>query len=190
MIPSYLSNIAIEKSNDKKKTCLSIKCPCGCEDFKLYKRKKDSMFLKQEKEYTKKIIKEYGRGFEMKSDKKGDVYILKRNFFGFVTKKEIFNQIDIPVFMNYISSKCNNCRREYVLFDQQLHGYDKHINDCYIYNDKISYPNEASKIEINLYYNLENIDIKHEDSTIMFGRIVIFSNIGLKKKKIIDIECE
>ena len=190
MIPTYLSKIGhvIKKTNDK--TLIHLRCECGCEEFYCFKKKKDSAFLRLEEEYSSQIINEYGKGFEMMSDKDGNVFMVKRNIFGKIIKKEPFNKKSIPIFMNYVSALCKNCGNEYVLFDQALHGYDAVGNKTSETPVQKKYSNKSSPIEMEFFYNKENEEMMLEDNSLAFGRIIIFTEHEGKKRKLIDVECE
>ena len=191
MIPNYLDGIAVNVKELKECTTFRIKCPCGCDDFLLFKRKKSPTEQKKEQELEQYIVREFGRGFEMQSDSKGKVYMIKRNFWGKIVKKVDAKNFEIT-FKNYISVKCTSCGTEYVLFDETLHGYDalteNSPKDQCITGKNYSKSNQ--KIEISVYYNNEADDVSDlGDRSLGFERIKIIKIIDNKKTKIFDWEC-
>lgn len=193
MIPSYLKEISKEIYSDKKSTKIQIKCTCGCDDFKLFKRRKSKEEIEIEKQYEKQLIKEFGRGLEMQSDSNGKVFMIRRNFFGKIIKKVEIDKLDIPVFKNYIRAKCNYCGEEFTLFDENIHGYDAIVSKpkAYLNNEIYNYSNDSNKVEIIIYYNDDNEDDDLiEDKSLAFGRIKIIKNNNHKKVTYFDFECE
>lgn len=192
MIPSYLKDIGKEIHSNKESTKIKIICTCGCEEFKLFKKKKSKEYIKLEKEYEKQFIKEFGRGFEMQSDLNGQVFIIKRNIFGKIVKKIEVKKLDIPLFKNFISAKCSSCCREYILFDENIHGYDAIIekNQGGTIVESKQYSDESQKIELIVYYNDDNEEENINDLSVAFGRIKIIKITNNKKITYCDFECE
>lgn len=192
MIPSSLSKVGVEFSNKSDCSQIHIKCICGCDDFYLFKRRKNTDFLKKEKEYSNEVIDRYGKGFEMMSDENGKVFMIKRNLFGMIIEKSEYNKRNIPHFYNYLSVKCRNCSKEYVLFDERIHGYNACIDNCDITLElgNIKFSNEFHKVDVIVYYSSDIKDDENiKDCSIAFDRIKIYKKNSKKKNKILDIEC-
>ncbi len=187
MFPSYLNDIGKEISYKNYKSHIRIICNCGCDEFYYYKNDNNL-----EKNLSNDLLKKYGKKFEIQSDKNGIVYIVKRNVFGIITKKEMLDNSFNTTFNNFLSVRCSKCEKEYIIFNQKIHGYDSccvnNSNDNKI--ETSNFVNKINNIEIDFYYNSELIeDASIKDKTLAFDRIKVIGECDNAKKKIIDVEC-
>lgn len=194
MIPSYLSDVAQEIKSKDDWTKMIIKCPCGCDDFLLYKKHRSKQENDKIKELDKQFNKLVGRNWHSEYEN-GTKYVVGKKFFGLFKVKveaEEYNAILLP-YKNYVSVKCVSCGNEYVLFDERFHGYDAVISEEQDSNEvETCYKaNNSQKIELTVYYNEDNDeDDTLTDKTIAYGRIKITKVVGEKKLTVIDCECE
>lgn len=191
MIPSYLNGITKQINNNDNCIRLKVECPCGCEDFYLFVKKKTNGEIQADMDLEQQLVKQFGKKFEFQSDIDGKVFVIKRNLFGNIVKKEEIDINNRDTFKKYVSAKCSYCEKEYILFDERIHGYDACVSNSIIDSSKDvkKYSDETQKIEIFLSYN----DVEEgcfDDYTIAFGRIKIFKIIGKRRLTVIDCECE
>ncbi len=191
MIPSYLQEISDVKFEDDNHSKLCIRCTCGFDKFLLFVKRKTKEDIQVEKDLEKRFRKEWGNRVEMQSNSDGEVFLVRKNIFGKVTKKRKFSEICAKTYKEYICIKCAFCEREYVLFDERIHGFDGCLNhDCVSALDQIHYSNDTFKLNIDLNYNIEIFeDDTLTDKSIAFDRIQIYKTNGSKKVKILDCEC-
>lgn len=191
MIPSYLANISTTIENNGCMSKIRLCCHCGCDEFSIYIKKKDAAFLLLEREYTKDFISKYGKNYELQSDDKCNIYVVRRNIFGKIVRKDKFEKDKAPLFYNYVSAKCKRCGKEYVVYDQTQYGYDALTNKKIEKHEESQYDDKYAKIEVATFYDVDNVECKiFKDQSLAFGRIAVYSINNNKRKKIIDVECE
>lgn len=110
-IPEYLREISTTVKTSEDTETLKMKCKCGNSRFTVSEYA-ESDKLKEKPGY-KDIIRE--------NDK---LYLVKRNFFGRIVDKIECDDTFTTVPRRIVKIKCENCGREYVIFDNYLHGYD------------------------------------------------------------------
>jgi hypothetical protein len=124
IIPQYLSNFAKNSKKSKDGTSFDLSCQCGCSQFLVYKNKlsKDEQEANDRWEALKK--RRFDRGnVSFESDEEGNVFVIKKNFFGRITDKARVN--DIPCTdTNVFKAECSMCGMDIILFNNQIHGYD------------------------------------------------------------------
>lgn len=194
MIPNYLKKYAKDISNKKNHYRFNIFCTCGCEEFYIYVKKKTKEEIIYEKECEKNLIKEYGKNHEILSDKNGSVFLVKRNIFGKIVKKDSIENFNFPDFKNLIAIKCKNCGNIITIFDETIHGYNATINIIHKKNNLISFNNlkfsdNVYNLEVNVYYEEKELNKAVPDPSIAFDRIKIIGISNKKKKTIGDYEC-
>ena len=124
MVPSYLKNYATELSVKNECCKFNLVCTCGCEHFYAFRRERTKREISLENEARKRIVRNFGRNYEISSDMDKTVYLIKRNLFGKIVKKEPLAGYDIPVFKNLVAVKCKDCENVITVFDESKHGYD------------------------------------------------------------------
>lgn len=192
MIPSYLKKYAREIFNKNGHCKVDISCTCGCNDFYFYKRKKSKEEIMHEKEAKKRLIKELGHNFEIYSDLEGKVFLIKRIFFGKIIKKVPIEKYDTIIFKNLIVIKCRECRNVIILFDENTHGYNGVYNNesnNYFSFENLDFSTDYYKFEVDVYYELNEMDASIEDSSIAFDRIKIIKMSKHIRQVVGDFEC-
>lgn len=190
MIPSNLISIVRIVNNDKNCIKMSFKCHCGCEHFKLFKKKKNKNEVQRDKKIDK-MFKTPFRTTEIQNDSKGNLFIIQKNLLNREIKRISYDPT--KEFWNFVSIQCDLCDSKYVIFDERFHGYEACIsprNECDDI-DSITYSNQASRVNVVIYYSndLEDVEEFIKDKTLAFGRIKIYSINGIKKTTILDCEC-
>lgn len=191
MIPSYLNHIAQVMNDIKNCTTMGAKCPCGCEQFKLFMKAKTEDEIQRDTALDQ-LFKEFGKRAEIQSDSNGNTYIVRKNFWGKEIKRVPIHNTPEKEFWNYISIQCASCGAEYVLFDERYHGYDACVSPCQKSSDvdSITYPDQTTRIEIMVDYSGDiDEDDSIKDKTLAFDRIKICAVSDRKKLTIIDWEC-
>lgn len=188
MIPSYLKEIANDVKVKNDSTKFTLKCRCGCEDFYLFKKERSKEDKKNESIMLKYLVKKISKKNKIE-EIDGKLYYVKKNIFGKITKEEV-EVPNVKLFKNYISAKCDLCGNEYVLFDENIHGYDSvYLKEESMNIDK-KYNKEKAEIKIEVFYNEELDEEEIEDKSIAFGRIKINKIVNKSKKVFFDFECE
>ena len=191
MIPSNLISIAQVINSDKNCIKMSLKCHCGCEHFKLFKKSKTKEDIQRDKEIDQ-LFKGLFKRAKIQYDSNGNAFIVQKNLFD----KEIRRIAYDPAkeFCNFISVQCVSCEASYVLFDERFHGYDSCVTPRSECDDvsPIIYEDQTNRFNIEVYYPEdlnEDTDEFANDKTLAFGRIKIYSINGRKKTTVIDCEC-
>jgi len=207
LIPDYLKDYAVLEKNRKGYCDFSIKCECENMDFEIYKSELTNEEKEEQKRLEEAFIKRFGRGFEVNSDKDGNVFYVKRNFLGQIVDKAPISEY--PDFNNklVIKIKCNKCGKEIIIFDNQEHGY----NAIFCTPEKQKYPaifkqvifkntvNNLAGIRIRVYNDdtleefIENTgieDVSKETYLNAFSWIFIDALVRDKKNKKVKIHDE
>lgn len=191
MIPKNLIPIAQVLNNDKNCIKMSLKCHCGCEHFKLFKRSRTKEEIQRDKEIDR-LFKGLLKKAEIQYDSNGNAFVIQKNLFGKEIKRIAYDPT--KEFWNFISVQCTSCETKYVLFDERFHGYDSCVsprNEC---DDEgpIIYDDQINRFTVEVYYSndlYEDTDEFVKDKTLAFGRIKICSINERKKTTVIDCEC-
>lgn len=193
MVPSYLENYATELSVKNKCCKFNLVCTCGCEHFYTFRRERTKREVSLENEAQKRIVRNFGRNYEISSDTDKTVYLIKRNLFGKIVKKEPFSGYCIPAFKNLVAIKCKDCGNVIIVFDESKHGYDafesSESNASPSPFTEMNFSNEWYKVEVNVYYEPSEIDNSVGDPSVAFDRMKIIKVSGNKKQTLGDFEC-
>lgn len=125
ILPDYLKGIAFEIKQKNDKISFMVKCSCGSEMFDFYKK----LLTENDREKKQKLNELYQKyNGDHYIDKDGDFCFCSKSFFG-IGKKKVKMTVsqfkDILTYMRkVIKVKCNNCGKEYVIFDSNQYGYD------------------------------------------------------------------
>lgn len=115
LIPKYLQEISESVEISKNTEKIKIKCQCGCSHFYVY----------ENAEQDNSIIKPGFNEIIRENDK---LYLIKRNFFGKITDRIECGDKLIKKQRKIVKTKCKNCHKEYIIFDNYEHGYDAIIS--------------------------------------------------------------
>lgn len=164
LVPNYIKNISnIIKQTDKKVEVL-LSCDCKEKYFYLYVNKP---LLEDEiaKEKWENLINsrfKKGNVYQY-SDHQGNVFIVKKNIFGKIIDKEKLNTMPKYTDTKIVKIKCKSCSKEYIIFDNRIHGYNSSIDNE---NSTITYDNItfSQKRIKNSNNGAVKIIIKYENS--------------------------
>lgn len=195
LIPQHLISISELSKQSNNSLILDIKCQCGNSKFKVFK----NIPLESEKESNEKWItlinKRFRKGnIEQYSDQNGEVFIVRKNLFGKVIDKEKLHDMPRYSNVNIIKIICSECKKEHVLFDNRIHGYNSFVDgikSCTY--DNISFKQKTFKgslnnlLEIKVRINIDssveefksevNLDITLEEYSNAYSDITVFGNI-------------
>jgi hypothetical protein len=196
-IPDYIKNIARTAHSNKNWLTVSIHCECGSDEFFLYKSK----FPKEAQEMVKQNNDEYIKvlGGHMPHFRWDEDKILRT----YIREGRVEKEIILPKPLSFAALvvykvKCNKCKKEYVIFDNSIHGYDAVNTDSapkmpdfqLEFTERAFKDNSPKRIHIK-YENNESIEeffdstdeevneLKYSNS---FSWIVIYA-IGQNSKK-------
>lgn len=200
VLPEYLKPFVAEVKEVNE--VLHCKIRCSCNHDSLFTVCKNILSAEEQKKIKEweKFVSEFNSGY---SDKDGNLFLTKKNFFGRVVKKVEIDKKSIPKSVDIIKIKCANCGKEFVIFDSSKHGYDA-FTECYSVNVEqysflpIKYKNydQFSEVEIKIKNDLtyeefcDNIgeNLSKEDYSNAFSFISIEASIDGKKVEIFSKE--
>jgi len=130
LIPKYLENWTRIKRNTKDSIVVEAVCECDHAEFQVFKNiviRSDEHIEKEKK--IEVFGKRYGwRSVEVGALEDGKVYMYKKNIFG-----KIVDKVELPSELsghtNIIKIKCAKCGKEYIAFDNRIHGYNAFIDE-------------------------------------------------------------
>ncbi len=112
-VPKYLQDISESIELSKYSETIKLKCRCGHILFKVF----------ENCNAAKKIS-----GFSEIIRENGNLYLIKRNLFGkIVERMECKNTFALKQ-QKVIKAICDDCGKEYIIFDNYKHGYDAVLN--------------------------------------------------------------
>ena len=122
-VPDYISLFAYDIKTKKDEVSFRVQCACGCRTFALLK----NTFSAEEKsildEYEKALPQVRRHTVYGGIGEDGQPYHYIRRFFFF---KKYLKFPPPPFFANIrtVKAVCESCKKEIVLFDSRLHGYN------------------------------------------------------------------
>lgn len=205
ILPDYLKDIAYEVNQKNDKASFKIKCLCGSGKFDFYKKK----IMTEEKAREKKLnelLKVYNGDFYRDAD--GNLWLCSKSFLGIGKKKlKITEAEHKELFSNnrdIVIVRCNDCGKEYVLFDSNVHGYDgvtdsmenpQNADRSAVEYEKI-FGSAECKIEIRNTCSFGEFKEEFGEEgdyatyTNAFSDIKITALIGEREKTILDVETQ
>ena len=161
-VPAYLSPFADNIRTTKEAISFDIKCTCGCASFRLAKNSHTVEENKDGKPYS---------------------YILRFFFF-----KKYIEFTPEPFFAHtkVVKAICDSCKKEIILFDSRLNGYDSQeaTDEELAYNPYFkNSTSQCCDVSVKLeQFEDEDIDPNH------FSWIRIYKKNGNKKTAFFDDE--
>jgi hypothetical protein len=190
MVPEYIKHAGKVIKEDDTHTEVELVCECGEKCFHVFKNEPTDEEISKIAQWEKRL-----KGFrkiEGMSDEEGNVFLVKRNIFGKIVDKVRISDMPEVSKINFLKSICVSCGREYVVFDNRIHGYDA---NCESETKDISYngfvfakvSDEALRIVVKYENNSESYEeyvesfgyVSREKFSNMFGWIYIY---GYNKK--------
>ncbi len=115
IIPKHLQNISEIVKTSKNSETIKMQCTCGHMLFKVYENYND---ICNNKMYISGEIRR----------ENGHLYFIKRNWLGLITDRIDCGDSFIQKQRKVVKIICDNCEKEYVVFDNYKHGYDAVLN--------------------------------------------------------------
>ena len=184
LIPEYLQEISETIKKTKNTVTIKLKCNCGGSDFKVYKS-------------VEQDIVDIEHGFKEIIRDNGELYLVKRNFFGKIIKRIKCDNMFCEKPRKIIKVKCEKCGIEHIIFDNYKHGYDAIINkyegNAANSNDLVEFKlcySHPMEVFLKIYQDILYDDFKEEFHDLDFNTYLYsFSNIDIygvasKNKKI------
>ncbi|MBR6430313.1 MAG: hypothetical protein IKS27_03785 [Oscillospiraceae bacterium] len=184
-VPAYLTSFADSIRTAKETLSFDIKCTCGCGSFKLVKNSHTAEEKKTLEEYEQSLPKTGWHTIYGGIDENGKPYSYIRKLFFF---KKYIEFPPEPFFVNIkvVKAICESCKKEIILFDSRLNGYDSQEStdeeleyDPYFKKSNSQCCGVSVKLE---QFEDENIDPNH------FSWIWIYKKDGSRKTVFFDEE--
>lgn len=202
IVPRVVEEISAKVS--EKKDVLSVRLMCKCGNDRFFVR---SASKNNNPDLERDFLKRFGKGFEARSNAQGEVFFIKRKWFGKIIDtapaKEYLSLQNRVVFF----AKCSECHKEYIIYDNWQNRYDsieckKNLESeketqTGSYSEKDHTKNKASQVFVSFRYEgtedmKESIDddISEEDFSNYFSEITIYvsDENSLRKRKIYQEE--
>lgn len=125
ILPEYLKSISTNVKEKKQSVSFNLICDCGCEKFQLLRNIKTPEENKKQKELDD-LLKKYNGNFY--GDTNGHIVLTTRGFLGLFKKKLVCDPSIVPFDLIIYKVKCQNCGKEYIIFNNTLHGYDGYVD--------------------------------------------------------------
>ena len=189
ILPEYLLEISTNIKRKKNVIEFDIVCPCSCNTFQILINEPTDIEQKNISRWEELLNVYDGGGY---SDKSGNIYLVKKGFFGIKSKKIKINREDIPDFANIVKIECLNCKKEYILFDSRQHGFDSTVEDSIVHHEECTFrikENNATNIGAKIINDLifeGNIHTKQYSNS--FSYIEIYKIDGRNKRIIFSAE--
>lgn len=199
LIPSHLKDFVKVDKTTKDSLYLKVLCSCGCSEFSLLINEigdAEEKFIHS----AEKRICSWGQ-IQNYTDPKTQIrYFVNRNFLGRIVDKIRVEDLKTMKRIHILKSKCHNCEKEFILFDNRKYGYDAILNGHQENNeDRIFNFYELQKsvcqIKIKIINDLsysefieEKVNGTLEEFSNAYTNIEIFSCIEHKKKKVFEEE--
>lgn len=125
-VPQYIRDLATDIVCEKETLSCKIKCSCGCTAFTVYKNiiEKSPELLAGDRAFKEFVRRNRHRKYFCNFEGENAIFY-RKNIFG---KKTDITVVPAEVVMGDNSEvfkiKCQDCQKEYVLFDSRKHGYD------------------------------------------------------------------
>lgn len=146
IMPRYLLDFAENITKKNYTVIFNLKCHCNNKYFSLYKNKETNEDIEKRKKWES-LLKTYnGGGY---SDNSGNIYLIKKNLFGFKIDEIKINKSDIPTPLTIVKAKCSQCGKEFIIFDNSKNGYDAFV-------DSIETKNTNIKNDLYQYKTIDN----------------------------------
>jgi hypothetical protein len=190
-IPKYLDKIAKIKKTKRELIECDLVCGCGSDVFSVYKNCFSQEDMSRAEEWRKKHNKYWrfrrllcGGKYTFERDKDtGKIYKigLFSSLFGIKIGKFCFDDasnLDLAV----IKVKCGNCRKEHIVFDNRIHGYDGFCGSPAIdteYND-IRFERKTEKNSEESLYRV-SINIRNDETFDKFIEVCCEADITFEQ---------
>ena len=136
IIPNYLKEISNYEKGDDNSLLFSLICTCGKNKFAILINENDPEFQKKEKLFSE-LINEYGGYNHCKiyNDSNCNLFINYKGVRGCFNKPKPIDRDILPIETKIVKAKCLNCGKEFLLYDNRIHGLNNIINSkkeyCY-----------------------------------------------------------
>lgn len=126
-IPTHLRPLSEVRKTSKTTTTVSLRCPCGCDNFFMHENVLTKEEKAAEKPYYDALDQKYCNPCKHTVDENGVVhywrYLTDNHMSGpveeiIVPERPYFSGISV------VKLICAGCQAEYVVFDSRIHGYD------------------------------------------------------------------
>jgi len=137
LVPKYLEGWTRVKKNTNDAVVVEAVCTCGHTEFRVFKNViiKTAKQIDEERELNMFFERCRWRSYHIGTLKDGKTYAYRKNLLGVIVDKvELSNEhLDNA---NVVKIRCTRCGKEYVAFDDRIHGCDAFVNEGRSFSDE------------------------------------------------------